>query len=157
MLKFEHLIGRPFAWGVTDCAALLRQFYLDNYSIELTDYARPTYWDSNTIDIIRAIYEREGFTMIPRDEMKAKDLRVGDIACVAVGSPVPNHFAIYVGDNTIVHHKANTFSSSELFRDFWRNQTSFYLRHPLVPDSTIKYPDVDIGDLIRAGQVFTGR
>ena len=154
MIEYQHLEGRAFKWGEADCLALFRDLYFDNWGIKIRDYARPTHWDSRSIDLIRACYEREGFDMIPRDSMKPNDLRPGDVACIAVGSPIPNHFAVYVGDNMIVHHKANAMSSSELFRDFWRGYTSFYLRSPFVPDMRPKYPDVELGDLIRESRSF---
>lgn len=152
--EYDYLEGRYFDWGRKDCLALFRDLYRDQFGIEITDYARPTNWNSEMIDLIRACYEREGFDMIPRDQMKAKDLRIGDVACIAVGSGVANHFAVFVGDNKIVHHKANTFSNSELFRDFWKGSTAFYLRHPDVPDMTPVRPDVDLGELVRASKAF---
>ena len=151
MIRYDHLIGRSFAWGTADCLALFRDLYFDNWGISVTNYARPTNWQSDKIDLIRACYAREGFKLFAPDNI---DLRPGDVACVAIGASKPNHFAVYIGDNRIVHHKANTFSNIETFRDYWRNQTSFYLRHPDVPDMTPQYPDVDFGDLLRESRTF---
>lgn len=152
--SYEQYEGRPFVWGSSDCQALFIDLYREQFGIEVTNYARPTNWDADKIDLIRACYDREGFEMIPRESMRPKDLRPGDVACVAIGASRANHFAVYVGDNKIVHHKANCFSSSELFRDFWKHRTSYYLRHPKVPDMRPQYPDVDIRDLIGAARSF---
>lgn len=146
-LKYDHLLGRPFR-VVGDCLALFRDFYRDNFDIHITDYACPHDWSSDKVDLMRLCYEREGFDMIT--DWKIKDLRPGDVLCVAVGEENPNHFAIYVGDDTIIHHLYGKMSRSEPMRDFWRNHTCFILRHPAVPDLRPVYPDVDLGSLIDA-------
>lgn len=154
VMKYEHLVGLPFEWGVRDCLAMFRNLYWDNWQIPITDYARPDDWAGRSADLIRMTYAREGFSMISKEAMPRSALRPGDVACIAVGSSIPNHFAVYIGDNTICHHKTGTLSNTELYRDFWRGYTSFFLRHPDVPDMTPKYPDVDLGELIRAGRSF---
>ena len=147
-LEHEHLIGRPFRWGVSDCLSLFRDFYRDNFGIEITDYARPTDWDSGKLDLMRLCYEREGFDLI--SDWRAQDLRPGDVLCIVIGSTAPNHFAIFLGDNSIIHHLYGRFSSVEPYRDFWRNSAAFVLRHPQVPDLRPQLPDTDIGSLLRA-------
>lgn len=151
-IKYEHLLGRPFSVGRTDCLALFRDLYMDNWGIKITDYARTAGWETKGLDLIRLLYEREGFIMIPQEQMTANELRPGDVACTMIGASVPNHFAVYVGDNKIVHHKAGAFSNVETYRAVWRGYTSFFLRHPNVPDIRITYPSVDIGELIRANR-----
>ena len=147
-IRYEHLLGRPFVWGEQDCFALGREFFADNFKIEITDYARPTNWSSDATDLMRLGYEREGFAMLT--EWKVKDLRPADVLCMAIGERNANHFAIYVGNDTLVHHLYGRMSSKETFRDFYRNHTCYLLRHPDVPDLRPVYPDVDIMDLLRA-------
>ncbi len=127
---------------------LFRQFYIDNFDITITNYARPTNWSSDQIDLMRLCYEREGFDMIT--DWKPKDLRPGDVLCMAIGERNANHFAVYLGDDELIHHLYGRLSSKETFRDFYRNTTCFVLRHPDVPDLRPVYPDVDIASLIRA-------
>lgn len=148
-LKYEHLLHRPFTGvGRDDCLKLFRDFYRDNFSIEIRDYARPHDWSSDKLDLMRMCYEREGFDQIT--EWRVKDLRPADVLCVAVGEANPNHFAIFVGEDTIVHHLYGKMSRAEPFRGFWRTHTCFILRHPDVPDLRPVYPDVDILELIHA-------
>lgn len=147
MIEYEHLVGRSFLWGVRDCYALLCDFYLDNFGIELTNYARPTNWRADTLEMIRRVYERDGFFMLA--EWKAADLRPGDILCLTIGESEPNHMAVYVGDNTLVHHLHGRLSSAEPYRDFFRNSTSFVLRHPDVPDLRPVLPETDIRSILR--------
>lgn len=146
-LAYEHLIGRDFLWGVRDCYALVAELYRDSFGIELTDYARPTNWSSDKDSLIRRLYERDGFEMLTN--WAPKDLRPGDVLCMAIGESEPNHLAVYVGDNLIAHHIYGRLSSADLFRDFFRNTTCFVLRHPDVPDLRPVHESVDLRSILR--------
>jgi len=148
MLQYEHLIGRPFSMGFSDCFELTRQFFADNFDITISNYARPQDWSAANIDLVRRFHEREGFEMIT--DWKIKDLRPGDVMAMCIGDTNPNHLAIVVDDNQILHHLVNRLSNVEILRDFWRNVTAFILRHPAVPDLRPVYEDVDIGTLLNA-------
>ncbi|MGN6820271.1 MAG: NlpC/P60 family protein [Sphingomonas sp.] len=147
-LEYDNLIGRPFHWGVNDCFALGREFFKQNFNIDIRNYARPSDWDADRLDLIRLLHEKEGFEMIT--DFKAKDLRPGDVLCVCIGASNPNHFAIYIGDGMLVHHLYGRLSSKDPYDDFWRNHSAFLLRHPDVPDLRPVYPDVDIRTLVDA-------
>ena len=134
--------------GVNDCFALGREFFSCNFGIEIRNYARPVDWSSTNLDLIRLFHEREGFDMLT--DWKVKDLRPGDVMAMCIGESNPNHFAIVVDGNQILHHLANRLSNVEIMRDFWRNSTAFVLRHPAVPDLRPELPDVDIGTLLNA-------
>lgn len=146
-VEYQHLVGRSFLLGVRDCYSIVRDFYFDNFGIELTDYARPKDWHSDIENIIRNVYEIDGFEMIT--DWKPKDLRPADIFCMSIGESEPNHLAIYVGDNKIIHHLYGRFSSDDPFRDFFRNTTGFVLRHPLVPDLRPVLSDTTLGSILR--------
>jgi hypothetical protein len=147
-LRYEHMLDRPFLIGKNDCLSLFREFYRDNFGLDVTNYARPKNWRSDKLDLIRLLYEREGFEMIT--DWKASDLRPGDLLCMCIGQGNPNHFAIVVEDSQILHHLENQLSKVEVFRDFWRNCTAFVLRHPDVPDLRPVLPAVDIGTILNA-------
>jgi cell wall-associated NlpC family hydrolase len=147
-LKYDHLTGQRFAWGLHDCFSLTRAFFDDNFGLKIKNYARPTDWRSDEIDLIRRLYEREGFEMITT--WKIKDLRPADVLCIAIGERNPNHFAIVTDHDTIVHHIYGKMSEEEPLRDFWLNHTCFILRHPSVPDLRPVYPDITIAELLNA-------
>lgn len=147
-LIYEDLVDQPFIWGASDCLSLFRKFYKDNFGIEITNYARPTNWSSDKLDLMRLCYEREGFDLIT--DWKLKDLRPGDVLCMAIGEQNANHFAIYLGEGEIVHHLYGRRSTHEEFRGFYRNAMCYVLRHPDVPDLRPVYPDVDIRSLLDA-------
>lgn len=146
-VQYEHLAGRSFVHGARDCYTIVREFYRDNFGIELTDYARPQDWSADKFDLIRTLHEREGFKMVT--DWKAADLRPGDVLAVAIGESNPNHLVVYVGDNQMVHHLGGRFSAIETYRDFWRNSTCFVLRHPDVPDLRPILPNTDLRSILR--------
>lgn len=127
MIQYREFLGRPFQLGKQDCFELVRNFYRLNYGIEIRNYARPNDWDSSVLDIIGHAHEREGFSKV--QEWTLTNLRPGDVLCMAIGSSVANHYAIYVGDGKIVHHLTNSLSSEEELRPFWRRCTVYVLRH----------------------------
>jgi cell wall-associated NlpC family hydrolase len=144
-LRYEHLQGIPYSLE-RDCYELGRDFFRDNFGIELTPYARPQDWSSDNHDLIRQLHEREGFQMLT--DWKIADIRPADVFCLAIGQGNPNHFAIYLGDNKLLHHLRGRFSSVEVYRDVYRNSTSFILRHPDVPDLRPVLPDTTIASLL---------
>lgn len=130
-MKYEHLLGRPFIMGKTDCFGLFRDFYQDNFGITIRNYARPKDWDFKKLDIIEKSYVKEGFEKV--SGWTIATLQPGDVLCMAIGSPTANHHAIYLGGNKILHHLVGTYSSVETMRDIWRKSTCYVLRHPEVP------------------------
>jgi len=146
-MKYDHLIGRPFLYGVRDCYALVRDVYRDSFGIELTDYARPQNWRADTVDLLNMLYDRDGFRMIT--DWRADDLRPGDVLAMAIQESNPNHLAVYVGDNTIAHHLWGQLSKAETFRDFHRHATCFIARHRQVPDLRPALPQASLGDILR--------
>jgi cell wall-associated NlpC family hydrolase len=147
-LTYDHLEGLTYVPGVEHCWKLVRRFYRDNFEIELGDYPIPNDWDSDKLNLIEMIYEREGFHKV--DDWSIKTLRPGDLLCVAMRRSNPNHFVIYVGENKILHHPLMQFSRTETLRDFWRQTTCFVLRHKDVPDLTAILPSTTIQELADA-------
>ena len=131
--------------GEVDCFSIFRDIYRENFGIEIRDYARPHDWNSDRFDIIEAAYEREGFVKLY--DWSLKDLLPGDVLCMAIGRSQANHFAVYVGDNTIAHHVHGQLSRTDPMREFWRRSTVYVLRHPLVPDTRPERGVVTIQEL----------
>jgi cell wall-associated NlpC family hydrolase len=44
-------------------------------------------------------------------------------------SAVPNHAAIYLGNNTILHHLVDRLSSKDVYGGYWLKATVCVLRH----------------------------
>lgn len=146
-LQYENLLGKEWIINKQDCFTLGRDFYKQNFDIDVPDFARPQHWNADRLDLIKLSFAAANFTLIsePWD-----DLRPADVLALAIGSSNANHLAIYVGDNDLIHHRWGVNSCKELLRPFWRMSTLYVLRHPDVPDLRPVLPEVSLEELIRA-------
>ena len=116
------LYGRSFQHGSVDCFTFIRDYYKQELNIDMPDYYRADNWwlagENHYID--RA--KDAGF--YPVD-----DLQVNDILLMQVGSQVPNHGAVYVGDNKIAHHQVGRLSSLDIYGGWYSKITAGILRH----------------------------
>lgn len=147
-LNLEGLEHRQFVWGESDCFSLVRDFYKQNFSIEIRDYARPSNWQADVLNLILAGFQKEGFEKLTT--WKLDDLRPGDVMCMCVGESNPNHFGVYTGNNEFIHHLSGNMSSVSPLKGHWLHHTSFLLRHPDVPDLRPNTKDITIQELLRA-------
>ena len=141
MMKYDHLVGLPFKHGTQDCYSLVRRFYADNFSLGLTDYARPDDWWSVGLDLYNENYWTEGFR--PFDG-HPREWRPADLLLMAVRSRVANHAAIYLGDGKILHHFYGHLSEITTYGTLWRNTTVAILRHKdvVIPSEAVKKVDL---------------
>ncbi|KRW94362.1 hypothetical protein AQY21_20750 [Paracoccus sp. MKU1] len=107
----EPLLGRQWVAGAFDCFALFRSHIKQTHGVVMPDIPRTDDWAS--LDTY-ATYanNRARYPMledIPLTEMS--QIREGDALIMALMSSTPNHFAIYVGNNLILHHPADGLSS----------------------------------------------
>ena len=149
-LRYEHLLGRQFEAGAVDCFDLARQFYIDNFGIEVPDFARPHDWSADERDLLRLLHEKAGFEMVTH--WRPQDLRPGDVLCLCIGEANPNHVAVITGDGNILHHLRGRLSQAEPWADFWRRHVAFVLRHPKVPDLRPVLPEIDLAEMLDARQ-----
>lgn len=102
-LKSDHLQGIDFTGiGQRDCLELVRDFFRDNFGIQIKPYARPHDWNSDEIDLVRMLYDDANFEMIT--DWRIKDLRPADVLAMSINEANPNHLAINLGDGNILHH-----------------------------------------------------
>lgn len=119
------LVGREYVWGVLDCWTLVRDWFKEARSIELPpfDSGEIGWWDKGQ-DLYRDHYAEAGFY-----EIQEKDLQHGDCILFAYKSPVPNHAAVYLGNQTMLHHLTNRLSCREVFGGFYRKIATHFLRY----------------------------
>lgn len=129
-VKFQHLLGRPFEHGKWDCYALGRDFYRDNYEIDLPNVARPDDWWDKGYNLYEGMFQELGFVKIDLDRHK---LRVGDVFLCAMHAPVANHCAVYIGGNDVIHHMRNRLSERRRYNFLLKKSTRMVIRHPDVP------------------------
>jgi proteasome lid subunit RPN8/RPN11 len=118
-------VGREFSFGVVDCWTLVRDFYQREYGIALHDYDRRYgFWlrgDNMYVDNL----PNEGFRPIPVEQVQP-----GDLILMQLASPLPNHAAIYLGDQLILHHIQCRLSSRDVYgRGYYANNTVSGYRH----------------------------
>jgi cell wall-associated NlpC family hydrolase len=143
-IQFDHLLGKQFVHGTQDCFTLVRNFYQDNWGIELTNYARPDGWWDKGMNLYMDALQTEGFEVLT--PFHPRDLRIGDGFLIGLASPVANHAAIYVGRGDIIHHVVGRLSNRELYRGPWKNHTLAVVRHKLVTDVAPDYAPFNLLD-----------
>jgi len=99
-------INRPFLHGIFDCYSLIRDFYLREWGLWLPANIQRTYgwWDQGENLYVDGA-PQYGFEPV-------RDLARHDLIVMKFG-PVPNHGAIYLGDNKVMHHVGGRFSCIE--------------------------------------------
>jgi len=109
-----ELCGRPYVWGITDCYALVRDWYKQEKNIILKDYERSITPEEFLINPYFEKYaEDAGFRELANDE----SLEVGDVLLMSILHPTLNHVAIFLGD-MVLHHLADRLSCKEPYSEW---------------------------------------
>ena len=117
-------LGRPYVLGTLDCYSLMLDYYKREFGVSLTDYARVSEAGTVNYDFFLSQAEHEGF--VRQTEVEPK---VGDIFLIQVGSVSPNHIAIYLGGDTILHHMNGRLSKRDIYGGYYQKHTSHHYRH----------------------------
>ncbi len=118
------LVGRQFAHGITDCYALVRDYYARELGIQLSQYEREDDWwekgqDLYSMDRLKA----EGFEPIEGEP------RRGDMVLMQIRSPVPNHAGVLLDDGQMLHHMYGRLSEVVPYGGMWAERTRYIVRH----------------------------
>lgn len=116
------LIGRQFSHGVLDCYTLLRDYFL-TVGVVLQDFERSERWWEHGGDLYRQHFAEAGFEAVkdgPREH---------DVLLMTIASRVPNHAAVYVGQQLILHHLQDRMSCRTVYGGWYRKNTTNILRH----------------------------
>lgn len=105
--KPADLIGRPFVWGIWDCYASVRDWYLMKRGVKLNDYFAPQESD------LSADFGYEGHIVADPnfEDVAVEDLKEGDVIIFKIKSKFCNHSAVYLGGNQFFHQPINKMSS----------------------------------------------
>jgi proteasome lid subunit RPN8/RPN11 len=117
-------VGREFVFGVVDCYTLCRDWYNREFGLNLRDYDRRDEFWLRGENLYLDNFANEGFYPIPLDE-----LQYGDAILMQLQSPLPNHAAIYLGDQLIIHHVQKRLSSRDVYGGYYLKSTARVLRH----------------------------
>lgn len=118
------LVGRTWAHGVLDCYGIVRDYYGQVLGISLPNFAREDEWWLKGQNLYLDNFAKAGF-----EEVNPVTLREHDVVLMQIRSQVPNHAAVYVGGNLILHHNTNRLSSRDNYADYYRRHTVKVLRY----------------------------
>jgi proteasome lid subunit RPN8/RPN11 len=119
------LLGVPFVHGVHDCYSLIRRYYQQELEIMLPDYDRDERWWDKGHNLYLENFAEAGFVQVD-------ELQPHDVILMKLASPVPNHAAVYVGNNQIVQHVMNRLSSRDVWGGWYQKISTHYLRHKML-------------------------
>lgn len=117
------LVGRPFSHGINDCYQLVRDWYRRERGIELKNFARTDGWWDRGENLYLKHYAEAGFFLAEGEPEE------GDMIVMQIRSSQPNHAAVYLGDNLILHHLYGRLSSRDVYGGYWKDVTRMIMRH----------------------------
>lgn len=125
MRDFSKYLGRKFEFGSNDCYGLFRDFYKNEFGIELRDYARYDGFWKDGKNLYMDNFRKEGFYLVDETE----PLQFGDVFLIALGCSIASHAAIYIGERKILHHVQGKLSSIDKYCGVYKNCTLARIRH----------------------------
>lgn len=120
-------VGRVYAFGVFDCWLLCRDYLKREFGVTLNALPElhiPQWWDGD-VDILGDNYEAQGLVRLPA----GTDPLPGDIFFMQFAAKFPNHCAIYIGDDMILHHQQDRLSARAIYGGQYAKHTTHHLRH----------------------------
>lgn len=117
------LIGRQFHHGVLDCYALVRDWYAQERGIALPDFDRTDDWWHKGQNLYIENFRAAGFQEV------SDGPRHGDGLLMQIASPVPNHAAVWLDGDMILHHLHGRLSSRDVYGEYFRKCTVKVLRY----------------------------
>lgn len=119
------LEGREFTFGVLDCYALIKDAYQQMLNITLPDFERKDGFWLRGENLYVENFEKAGFRVVSL-EAGPKPM---DVLLMMLKADLPNHGALYLEGDVILHHVMDRLSTKEVWGGYWRKITTHCLRH----------------------------
>lgn len=121
-------LNRPFLHGVFDCYTLVRDYYRRMWGMWLPANIQRTYgWWEQGDNLYVDGAGNYGFKAVSQ-------LRRHDVIIMKLG-PVPNHGAVYLGNEQVMHHLGGRFSCIEKLTPFMRQSIAVVYRSTAVEEA----------------------
>jgi proteasome lid subunit RPN8/RPN11 len=118
------LVGREFHFGTLDCYTLIQDYYQRELGIRLPDFERTDgFWDRGE-NLYVDNFKEAGF-----HEVSINDMQPHDVVVMQIRADLPNHGAIYIGDDLMLHHLYGRLSSRDVYGGYWKEATRLVLRY----------------------------
>lgn len=119
-------LERPYAFGAMDCWSLVRDYHKREFGIQLGDYPRyHEFWKNQDTNFFENCWQDEDLI-----DVTGTSPQVGDIFFMQTdNSGNPNHVAVYVGDDRILHHCHGRLSRRDIYGGYWAKHTVRHVRH----------------------------
>jgi len=118
----KEYTGKPFVYGMDDCYSLIMAYYKKELGIELPKIENTEGWWDEGKNLYLDSMASAGFSSV-------ENIEKHDILLINLMSPVPNHAAIYLGDEKILHHVTGRLSRVEPISGFWLKNIHTIARH----------------------------
>lgn len=120
------LVGREFVNQSQDCRILcLDAYMLSGLDIDQSELRYEFDWFEQGENLYEQYLEKADFEKLPFDAVP----QLGDVVLLQVGSPVPNHAGIYLGNQMMLHHSLGRLSARVPYDGAWLQQTHSIWRH----------------------------
>lgn len=121
-------LERPWIYGIYDCYGLVRDYFKNEFSIELDDYERGAEfeWKSPEWRMFEKNFKEQGF-----EEIEGSNLRQGDILLMQLQAEFPNHVGVIhaPSQNIFYQHLLDRLSEASVYGGYWQKCTNKILRH----------------------------
>ncbi len=108
----KGLIGREWVWDVQDCWSLITDWYKEKKNIQIKYWKRP----KSPEDFEKNPLFEYGLPKVGFHEIDdSVELEVGDVLLMKSYKNTLSHVALYIGDQTILHHCQKRLSCRETY------------------------------------------
>jgi len=123
----KGLIGREWVWDIQDCWSLITDWYKETKNISIRHWRRPASPQEFTKNpYFEKVLLGSGFIELSdKDETQKEDVLLMD----TTNTGKLDHVALYIGDQTILHHCVKRLSCRETYDQKWIEYTKKRYRY----------------------------